>query len=69
MNNNEHMLDLNDLFKRLNTKENGLTSDEVGRRLKQYGFNILEIKEKTPLFSNLPSTFSISFTAHYSHLV
>ncbi len=49
MNDDEHKIDLEELFRRLNTNENGLSSAEAEKRQQQYGFNVLEIKRKVPL--------------------
>ncbi|MDP7976763.1 MAG: cation-transporting P-type ATPase, partial [TACK group archaeon] len=38
-----------DLMKELNTSLNGLTSDEVAKRLKQYGYNEIEEKKESPV--------------------
>ncbi len=49
MNNDEHVIGIEDLFKRLDTNESGLSSDEACKRQQQYGYNVLEIKKKVPL--------------------
>ena len=49
MNNDEHVIALGDLFKRLNTDENGLSSAETRNKQREYGYNILEIKRRVPL--------------------
>lgn len=43
---NEHKISLNDLFKRLDSSKEGLSSKDFQSRLGKYGLNILETKKK-----------------------
>ncbi|MDA4125945.1 MAG: HAD-IC family P-type ATPase, partial [Thaumarchaeota archaeon] len=61
-----------ELLQRLQTTEKGLTDDEVGRRLKQYGPNLLTSKKKTSALALLlvqfksPLTIILIFAASVS---
>jgi sodium/potassium-transporting ATPase subunit alpha len=44
--NDEHKINLNELYKRLDSLPQGLTFEEASKRQQAYGFNILEEKEK-----------------------
>jgi sodium/potassium-transporting ATPase subunit alpha len=57
MNNDEHKIGLDDLLKRLDTDENGLSGAEAVKRQEQYGYNILEIKKKVPLIFKFAKHF------------
>jgi sodium/potassium-transporting ATPase subunit alpha len=48
-NDDEHKINLDDLYKRLNATSDGLFSGEVAKRQHAYGFNVLEEKEKQPI--------------------
>jgi Ca2+-transporting ATPase len=45
-----HTLEIEDIFDRLDSHEDGLSSDEIGRRQEEYGENVLESKPPTPGF-------------------
>ncbi len=45
----EHTIPLEELFKRLNSSENGLTSKQAKELLKKYGGNVLQTKKNVPL--------------------
>jgi sodium/potassium-transporting ATPase subunit alpha len=45
----EHKITLEDLYKRLDTTAQGLSSEDASKRHKKYGFNVLEEKEKQSL--------------------
>jgi magnesium-transporting ATPase (P-type) len=47
-------LPINEVFKELNTSENGLTSQEAKLRLKKYGYNKLSEKSKFHSFTVYP---------------
>jgi sodium/potassium-transporting ATPase subunit alpha len=47
--NDEHKINLDELFKRLGSSTQGLSSDEASKRHQTYGFNVLEEKEKIPI--------------------
>lgn len=47
MNNNEHKLSLNEIYKKVISSAHGLSNVEAKRRQEQYGLNVLVAKEKT----------------------
>ena len=47
--NDEHKIDLDDLYKRLDSTPQGLSSEEASKRQQTYGLNVLEEKEKESL--------------------
>ncbi|UCD35714.1 MAG: cation-transporting P-type ATPase, partial [Nitrospiraceae bacterium] len=49
MNGDEHRISLEELFKRIESSPQGLSSAEAARRQLQFGPNILEMKEQVPL--------------------
>ncbi len=53
-----HSLEVNNIFKTLQSSERGLSSHQAEERLHQYGFNELKTKEKTHVFKILLRQFS-----------
>jgi sodium/potassium-transporting ATPase subunit alpha len=49
MNGDEHKIPLEELYQRINSGPEGLSSSEAKRRLQQYGPNFLEVRKKIPL--------------------
>ncbi|KPJ97457.1 MAG: hypothetical protein AMK71_13300, partial [Nitrospira bacterium SG8_35_4] len=47
--NDEHKIFIEDLYKRLDASEQGLSTEEAARRQRQFGFNVLDEKEKQSL--------------------
>lgn len=50
-NSDEHKINLDDLFKRLNSSSQGLATEDAVKRQQKYGFNVLEEKEKKSILS------------------
>lgn len=50
MGEDEHKISLEELFQRLDSSALGLAAGEAARRQRQFGPNVLEVKEKAPLF-------------------
>ena len=55
---NAHAQSVENIFKNLNSSENGLTSSEAERRLHSYGFNELQTKEKVHYLKIMLRQFS-----------
>ena len=49
-----HNISLNDIYRHMSTKTEGLSSQEIKKRLSTYGYNELPIKKKTSLFRGVP---------------
>ncbi len=57
----EHKIALEELFKRVKSSSNGLSSKEARKRLGKYGFNILETKKKVSVILKFIKQFTNFF--------
>jgi len=57
----EHKIPLQQLFKKLNSSEKGLTKEEVSKRTKKYGLNILHTKKNVPVIFKFLKQFTNFF--------
>ncbi len=57
----EHKIPIIELFNKVNSSKNGLTSDEAKRRLTEYGYNAIEEKNKVPLIFKFLKNFTNFF--------
>ncbi|MCD6547807.1 MAG: cation-transporting P-type ATPase [Nanoarchaeota archaeon] len=53
-----HSINIKEVFKKLNSSENGLSEDEVKKRLKEFGENTIELKERISAFKIFISQFT-----------
>ena len=58
---NEHKIKLEELYEKVKSSEEGLTTEETEKRLEKYGFNILETKKKTPVIFKFLKQFTNFF--------
>ena len=72
---NYYNLEVEEICKKLGTNKSGLTEEEAGKRLKQYGPNILPKKKKTTVLKvflsqfNSPITIILVVTAIFSIII
>ncbi|MFH1770665.1 MAG: HAD-IC family P-type ATPase [archaeon] len=58
---NEHSVPIKELYRRVESSKNGLTSKEADARLEKYGENTIEEKDKTPIIFKFLKNFTNFF--------